>query len=37
MNTLLALYAAPADPAALLARYDEGHAPLVRQLPGLLT
>jgi uncharacterized protein (TIGR02118 family) len=37
MNTLLALYAAPDDPEVFLARYHEGHAPLVRQLPGLVS
>jgi uncharacterized protein (TIGR02118 family) len=37
MNTLLALYAAPDDPAAFLTRYHQGHAPLVRQLPGLVS
>ena len=37
MNTLLALYATPDDPATFLTRYDEGHAPLVRQLPGLVS
>lgn len=37
MKTMLAIYRKPADPEAFLARYHEGHAPLVRSLPGLVS
>ncbi len=37
MKTMLAVYRKPADPEAFLARYHDGHAPLVRRLPGLVS
>ena len=36
MHKLIALYATPADADAFLARYREGHLPLVAKIPGLL-
>jgi uncharacterized protein (TIGR02118 family) len=35
--TVLALYKKPADPAAFDAHYANNHAPLAKQLPGLVS
>jgi len=35
MYKLIALYREPPDPAAFDRHYDEIHAPLARQIPGL--
>jgi len=37
MKKLLALYTTPADAEAFMGRYRDGHLPLVKKIPGLVS